>query len=99
MEQKAQKLLEKAEKIMGKDADMIILSHADGKFGAITHGSTENIAQAIFSCMHQPNHPISQVLYRIIKLNVLNILNNPSPFAVDLIDAINNVLPNLDEEN
>lgn len=99
MEQKTQRLLEKAEKIMGKDADILILSHTNGKCGAVTHGSTENIAQAIFSCMHQPNHPIGQVLYRIVKLNVMNILNNPSPFAGDLIDAINNILSNPDEEN
>lgn len=99
MEHKTQKLLERAEKIMGKDADILILSHIDGKCGAVTHGSTENIAQAIFSCIHQPNNPIGKVIYRIIKLNVMNILNNPSPFAGDLIDAINSILPDPDEEN
>lgn len=99
MEQKTQKLLEKAEKIMGKEADILLVTHNDGQCGAVTHGSTDNIAQAIFSCMHQPNNPIGQVFYRIIKLIVLNILSNPSPYAGDLLDAINNVLPDNDEEN
>lgn len=99
MEQKTQKLLEKAEKIMGKESDLLILAHNDGQCGAVTHGSTDNIAQAIFSCMHQPDNPIGQVFYRIIKLIVLNILNNPSPYADDLINSINNILPELDEEN
>lgn len=99
MKEKTQKLLEKVEKVMGVDADVMILSHDGGKCAAITHGSTENIAQTIFACMHQSDNSIGPVLYRIIKLNVINILNTPSLFAGDLIDAINNVLYNSNEAN
>ena len=60
---------------------------------AVAHGQADTIAYAIFSCMHQPNNPIGQTLYRIIKLNVKNILRNPSLFANDLIDTIESILP------
>lgn len=93
MEKKTNKLLEQATMIMGQEADILIIAHKDGQCGAVTHGNTDNIAQAIFSCMHQPDNPIGQAIYRIIKLNVMNILANPSPYAVNLTESITNILP------
>lgn len=93
MEKKTNKLLEQATMIMGQKADILIIAHKDGQCGAVTHGNTDNIAQAIFSCMHQPDNPIGQAIYRIIKLNVMNILANPSPYAVNLTESITNILP------
>lgn len=97
MERKTNELLKQATEIMGQEADIIIIAHKNGQCGAVTHGSTDNIAQAIFSCMHQPNNPIGQAIYRIIKLNVMNMLANPSPYAVDLTESITNILPEDDE--
>ena len=96
MEEKTKRLLDKAQSIMGKETDLLIISHKDGQCGAVSHGNTDNIAQALFSCMHQPGNPIGQAIYRIIKLNAMNILSNPSPYAVDLSEAIVNLIP---EEN
>lgn len=93
MNQKTEKLLEQAKLIMGDDADFLIIAHKNGQCGAVAHGETDNIAQSIFSCMHQPNNPIGQTLYRIINLNVANMLRNPSPLAGHMIDTINNILP------
>lgn len=93
MEKKTNKLLEQATMIMRQEADILIIAHKDGQCGAVTHGNTDNIAQAIFSCMHQPDNPIGQAIYRIIKLNVMNILANPSPYAVNLTESITNILP------
>lgn len=92
METKTNNLLQKAEKIMGKDADIFIISHKDGQCGAVAHGNSDNIAQAIFFCMHQPNNPIGAAIYRIIKLNTLNIISNESPYSADLIQSINSIL-------
>lgn len=93
MKQKTEELLKQAQQIMGEDSDFLIIAHKEGQCGAVAHGETDNIAQAIFSCMHQPNNPIGQTLYRIIKLIVLNTLRNPSPYATDLINVIDQALP------
>lgn len=78
---------------MGKDADIFIISHKEGRCGAVTHGNSDNIAQAIFSCMHQPNNPIGAAIYRILKLNVMNMITNNSPYSTDLLQSINSILP------
>ena len=84
MKQKTEELLKKAQEILGEGSDFLIIAHKDGQCGAIAHGDTDTISQAIFSCMHQPDNPIGQTLYRIIQLNVTNILTNPSPYAKSL---------------
>lgn len=81
MKQKTEELLKKAQEFMGEGSDFLIIAHKDGQCGAVAHGDTDTIAQAIFSCMHQTDNPIGQTLYRIIQLNVTNILANPSPYA------------------
>lgn len=93
MKQKTEELLKKAQQIMGDDSDFLIIAHKDGQCGAVAHGETDNIAQAIFSCMHQPNNPIGSTLYRIIKLNVMNMLRNPSIYAKDMLDSIDLIIP------
>lgn len=93
MEKRTNELLQKAIDIMGQDSDLLIIAHKEGQCGAVVHGGTGNIAQAIFSCIHQPDNPTGNSLYQMIKLNAVNILKNPSPYAIDLIDAINNIIP------
>ena len=34
-----------------------------------------------------------QTLYRIIKLNVMNMLRNPSIYAKDMLDSIDLIIP------
>lgn len=90
MKQKTEELLKKAQEIMGERSDFLIIAHKDGQCGVVAHGETDTIAQAIFSCMHQPENPIGQTLYRIIQLNVTNILANPSsPYVNSLRFDIN----------
>lgn len=93
METKTNKLLQEAKGIMGEDADMFIISHQQGQCSAVTHGNADNIAKAIFSCMHQPNNPIGMAIYRIIKLNVMNIISNQSSYSADLLNSINSIFP------
>lgn len=98
MKQKIDKLQKAAAKIFGDEADYIIIAHQDGPCGGVTHGRTEYIAQALFALLHQQDNELSQVVYRIIKMNVLNILSNPSPYAVDLARSINNVISKTNEQ-
>lgn len=93
METRTDNLLQEAKKIMGKNADIFIISHKDGQCSAVTHGDSDNIAQAIFSCMHQPNNPIGAAIYRILKLNAMNMIANNSPYSADLLQSINSILP------
>lgn len=97
MENKTNELLQEALQIMGNDSDLLILCHKNEQCGAVIHGETYKVAQTIFSCIHQPGNPTGQALYEMIKLIVVNILRNPSPFAQNLIDTINNVIPDEDE--
>lgn len=92
MEEKTKQLLKKAREIMGDDADIFIIVHKDTQCGTIMRGRPENIAHAAFSCIHLPDNPIGQNIYDIIKLNVINIINNPSPYTSDLINTITNIL-------
>ena len=76
--------------------DYIVIAHKDGKYGGISKGNTDAIAQAFFTLMHDPKSKAGAALFRIMKLNVLNTLNNPTPFAANLAESIHNVL---DKEN
>lgn len=97
MKKKINKLQEQATKIMGQDADLLIIAHKDGQFGTVKHGDADNIAQALFSCMYQPDNPIGKAVYRIIKLYVMNLFANSSSYAIDLTKSITNIIQNKDE--
>lgn len=91
MEEKVNELLKEAFNLMGEDSDIVIIAHKDGKCASIIHGSVEINARSIFSFIHRPEDKVGQALYRILKLNVLNILGNNSPLSHDLIDSINDL--------
>lgn len=93
MKKKIDELLKQARDIMGEDADYLIIARKDGQFGAAAHGSAEDIAEAIFSCMHNTKDSMSQALYRIIKLNVMNIMGNQSCFSYDLVNTLESIFP------
>lgn len=97
METRIDKLQEQVTKIMGQDADFLIVAHKDGRFGTIKHGNTDNISQALFSCMYQQNNPIGKAIYRIVKLYVMNLFANSSPYAAKLTRSITNIIQNKDE--
>lgn len=98
MERKTNDLLEQAIKIMGEDADIMIVAHKDGQCGAVVHGSVENAAMAIFSCIHQEDDRVGQAIYGILKLNVMNLLGNPTPYGKDLIDSIEDMVDEMAEK-
>lgn len=93
METKTNELLKEAKRIIGEDADMLIVFDKQGKYASAVSGNVDNIAKSIFTCMHQPGNPIGAVIYRIIKLNAMNIISNQSQFSADLIQSINSILP------
>lgn len=88
MEKKTNELLEQALKIMGEDSDIMIIAHKNGQCGSVIHGSIDRNAQAMFACMHQEDEKVGNAVYRIIKLNAINLVTNPSPYAQDLMCSI-----------
>lgn len=96
MDKKITKLNNQAAKILGEGADYIVIAQKDGQCGGTIRGNVENIAQAFFALIHQDNE-LAKAVYRIIKLNAMNIVKNPSPFAMDLSEAISNLIPETDE--
>lgn len=88
MEAKVNQLLQEATKFFGENSDIMIFVHKDGQCGSVIHGSIDNNARSLFACMHQPDNEIGQAIYRILKLNLLNVISNPSPYAKDLVDSI-----------
>lgn len=98
MEGKINELLEKVMTTIDKDSDAVVLVHKGGKCGAVVHGNIEHNAMSMFSCMHQTEGELGTALYNILKLNVLNILGNPSPYADDLLNAINNLANSMANE-
>lgn len=92
MEQKINELLKEAFRLMGEDSDIIIIAHKGKQCASVLHSSTDNIAKSVFSFIHQPENKIGQSLYRILRLNVLNMVSNGTAFANDLIDSINDLI-------
>ena len=88
MDKDVRKLLEKVKKAVGESTDILIITHRDGQCAAMTHGNTDDLAHAYFGCMHDRKSNIGSVLYKILKLNTLNVINNHSVFSMDLINAI-----------
>lgn len=83
-------LQKKVTKELGVGSDVLIITFNEGHCGSIMRGETQNIAHSLFALIHDPNNKISMDLYRVIKLVVLNIVNNESPFAADLLTSILN---------
>lgn len=83
-------LQKKVLKELGEDSDVLITTFNNGHCGSIMRGATQNIAQSMFALIHDPKNKMSIDLYRVIKLVVLNIVNNESPFAADLLTSILN---------
>lgn len=98
MDKKINKLSKKAAEILGEGTDYIIVAHKDGQCGGNAKGNIDNIAQAFFSLLHQPNGDFAKAMFRIIKLNAMNIVANPSPYAVELSNALSNLIPESDEQ-
>lgn len=96
MNKKIDKLNKSAAKTLGDGADYIVIAHKEGQSGGTIKGNVDNIAQAFFALLHQDND-LAKAVYRIIKLNAMNIINNPSPYAMDLSNALSNLVPETDE--
>lgn len=92
MKEKTNELLKLAKEIYGEDCDLLIVSRLNDHCSAVSHGATDRIAESIFGAILTPGNPLAPVLYRIIKLNVENIVRTPSPYAVDLLESFNKVL-------
>ena len=98
MDKKINKLSNKVAQILGDGADYIVIAHKDGQCGGSVYGNVDNIAQALFALLHQPDGDLAKAVFRIIKLNAMNIVANPSPYAVELSNAISNLIPEIDEQ-
>lgn len=87
-----EKLCKQAKEILGEDADIMILAQKDDQYMCGMLGEADNVAEAYFATMHKAGAPSSIALHRILKLVVMNVLANPSPFAVDLAESIYDIL-------
>ncbi len=93
MEQKTEELLRQVRLIMGDDTDFLIIAHKDGHCCAMAKGEADNIAESIYACINQPNHPISSKLTEIIELVVSNLDSDCSPFKEHIINSIKQIYP------
>ena len=98
MEEKTNQLLAQAKKIMGNDADVMIVVHKNVQFSSTLSGNHENIAMAIFTAMHTVSSNVCEALFRILLLNVTNIVRNKSMYMERLFTAINNVVCDHEDE-
>lgn len=85
---KMENLQKKVVKELGESTDVLITSFDDGQCSCIMRGNHQHIAQSLFALIHDPKNQIGMNLYRIVKLIVLNILSNESPYAIDLMTSI-----------
>lgn len=92
MDKMIEKLTKQAAKNLGAGSDYMIIAHKEGVCSGSVYGNAENLAQAFFALIHQDND-VAKAVYRIVKLNAMNIISNPSPYAMDLMSAISNILP------
>lgn len=99
MEQKINELLNRALSLMGEESNILIVVNKNDQCGAIIHGKADEVAQSVFACMHHNTASISQNIYRIVKLNTLNILANSSPYTKDLLNSIERITDMQPEQN
>lgn len=88
MENSVNNLLIEAIRTFGEDSNITIIVNKGDKCGTVIHGNIDNNARAMFACLHQQNEEVSKAMYRILKLNVMNIITNNSPLAEDLLNSI-----------
>lgn len=89
-------LIKNASDRMGGCENKMIIADNNGKHGLSIEGNANSIAQALFTIMHT-NEETGEVLYRMTKNIVLNILNADTKFAYDLASSIINVLHEREE--
>ena len=90
LKKKMLNIQKKMVKELGEESDALITSFNDGQCGCIMHGAAHNIAHSIFALIHDKQNDMGNELYRVIKLVTLNIINNESPYAMDLLTSILN---------
>lgn len=95
MEQVKDELLEN----FGKRANMLLATKNGDKCCAMIHGSSQDIAQSIFTIMHSDDVECANELYNIVKSLVLNIIRNETPYASDLTSCVFNMIENIQEKN
>lgn len=91
---------EKAMEILkeGKENDVMTIKKEKNMAQVILSGDCGEIGHAIFATMHDPKANIASNLYLMVKMIVLNILSNPSPYGHDLLNSIFKVLEKMEKE-
>ncbi|MGN1089505.1 MAG: hypothetical protein ACI4Q6_03815 [Huintestinicola sp.] len=93
MEEK--KIMDHIKDVIGASNDVLVIAHENGQCRSIVHGNMEDIAKALFCCMHdKKNNELGDFLFHVLKLNAMNIISNNSKYAVELVSAINTVTEN-----
>ena len=88
MKDKLEKLRKKADKILGDDADYMVVAMNGDMCGTSLKGDAESVAQGIFATILTEDSELSLPLYSIIKRVVVGLLSSETPHALDLIDAM-----------
>lgn len=91
MEEKMKVLVEKAQTCMGSDADFLMVFHKDGVGATSLAGNEHRIAEVLFTLMHTQDDETGKSVYAIIKQIVLNMMDNGTDLAKDLLRSIDNL--------
>lgn len=97
MEEKLKKCVSEAFESFDNDMDVLIIAHKNGKCSATINGDESEVAKSIFALMHDRESYMAPKLALIMKLIVKNTLANQSPWAVDLMKSINDLMSEDDE--
>lgn len=90
---KEKKLMDYIKSVVGTSDNVLIIAHENGQCRSLAHGNVEDLAKALFCCMHDKKNEngIGDFLFKILTLNVMNIINSESKYAADLMSAISNI--------
>lgn len=89
MEEKLQQVVEQIKSVMGDDANYLFVM-TDNKDLGITalQGDPANIGRNLFYLIHQGIEPLSNNVYLLLKSIVLNMVQNKTELAKDLMREV-----------
>lgn len=100
MEEKMKTIIEQAQEIVGKDANILsVIVDKDGYGLTGQVGDISEIAKILFVTMHKTEEPIGITIHKLFRLLVTNLLHNKTPLTADLISIFQqHIKENPDEQ-
>lgn len=92
------KLMNEIKETLPDGMDSLVVATNEEQIGTLIKGKVENVAEALFSHMHDPTHENGADIYRIVKLIAMNIVSNRSIYRNDFINSIIGAMPQDENE-